>query len=97
MKNAHFIVLAILLVSMRQTAYSQDYYLYSPDSKLTFKLFINEGIKYAVDVNGKNIMPPSVIGCKTDFLQNIPLKILTTQKSSVKNQTLFPGAKDRLN
>ena len=90
MKNAHFIVLALLLLSLCPTAHSQDYYLYSPDSRLTLKLYITEGVKYAVDVNGKNIMPPSAIGCTTDFLQNIPLKILTTNKSSVKTQPLFP-------
>jgi alpha-glucosidase len=90
MKKLHFLLLTFLTISTLQFGHAQEYYLYSPDSKLTLKLSVTDVVKYAVSVSGKTIMSPAVIGLTTDFLQNMPLKVLNTKKGIVKNQTLYP-------
>ena len=95
MKKIHAILIAFIGILTLQTTTAQEYYLYSPDSKLTLKLNVTDNVKYAVSVNGKTIMSPAVIGCTTDFLQNMPLKILATKKGIVKNQTLYPTVKQK--
>ncbi len=89
MKKNHLLLL-LLCFSIIEKINAQEYYLYSPDSRLTLKISATENVKYSVSVNGKNIIAPSIIGCTTNFLQNIPLKIIATKKGSVKNQTLYP-------
>jgi alpha-glucosidase len=90
MKKLHVILIALLSICTLQITSAQEYFLYSPDSKLTLKLSVGDNVKYAVAVNGKPIMSPAVIGCTTDFLQNMPLKVLGTKKGIIKNQTLYP-------
>jgi alpha-glucosidase len=85
----------VLCVFALQKMGAQEYYLYSPDSKLLLKISITDNVKYAVAVNGKVIMSPAVIGCTTDFLQNMPLKVLATKKGNVKNQLLFPVVRQK--
>jgi alpha-glucosidase len=95
MKKIHHILLVLVSICSTQTTYAQEYYLYSPDSKLTLKINVSDNVKYAVSVSGKTIMSPAVIGCKTDFLQNMPLKVLATKKGNVKNQTLYPTIRQK--
>jgi alpha-glucosidase len=90
MKKLHVILIALLSICTLQITSAQEYFLYSPDSKLTLKLSVGDNVKYAAAINGKPIMSPAVIGCTTDFLQNMPLKVLGTKKGVIKNQTLYP-------
>ncbi len=90
MKKIHLNLIVLLYFFTLQIASGQEYFLYSPDSRLSLKIAVTDVVKYAVSVNGKTIMSPAVIGCTTDFLQNQTLKILTSRKNSVKNQTLYP-------
>jgi alpha-glucosidase len=91
-----YLILVIFLCALTgQKAVAQEYYLYSPDSKLMLKISVTDNVKYAVAVNGKPIMAPSIIGCSTDFLQNMPLKVLSTKKGLVKNQTLVPVVRQK--
>ncbi|MDZ7878525.1 MAG: glycoside hydrolase family 97 protein [Saprospiraceae bacterium] len=90
MKKLYIVLITLLSLFLQHTLFSQEYFLYSPNSKLTFKLNVGLTIKYAVSVNGNTIISPSVIGCSTDFLQNMSLKVLATKKGIVKNQILYP-------
>ncbi len=90
-----YLFLLLLCFSIIQKMDAQEYYLYSPDSKLTLKISAADNVKYAVSVNGKNIIAPSIIGCTTNFLQNIPLKVIATKKGSVRNQTLYPQVRQK--
>jgi alpha-glucosidase len=90
MKKLHIVLVTLLSLFTQYTISAQEYFLYSPDSKLTLKLSVGTAVKYAVSVNGNTIISPSVIGCSTDFLQNMSLKVLGTKKGIVKNQPLYP-------
>ena len=67
-----YLLLLLLSFCIVQKTMAQEYYLYSPDSRLTLKISATDNVKYSVSVNGKNIIAPSIIGCTTNFLQNIP-------------------------
>jgi alpha-glucosidase len=95
MTITRFIIFVFLLANTRQKVSAQEYFLYSPDSKLTMKISVTDVVKYAVSVSGKTIMSPSMIGCTTDFLQNMPLKVLTNKKGIVKNQAIYPIVKQK--
>ena len=94
MKKLHLLLLLLSFCIVQKTT-AQEYYLYSPDSRLTLKISATDNVKYSVSVNGKNIIAPSIIGCTTNFLQNIPLKVIATKKGSVKNQTLYPTVRQK--
>ena len=90
MKKLRIVLITLLSLFAQHIIFAQEYFLYSPDSKLTFKLNVGTTVKYAVSVNGNTIISPSVIGCTTDFLQNMPLKVLATKKGIVKSQPIYP-------
>ncbi len=88
-----FLFFAITVAALPLCAQKQ-YVSFSPDKKIKLIVSVTDSIRYELLYNQGQLISPSTVSLKTDFLKNKPFKISNTETKSV-NQILSPVVRQK--